>query len=511
MDEWIPHAHGVIRGGAALLVLLIATVAFDVIFRHILQRHHLRRAYRIGAVAIALYVAILTAEPRHMFNLADVGGQQIHRVFVAVMLYVGLRLLDGLAIMPLLTRGGKLPLPRFVHQIVVIVLGVFFILGYCAYEFDLNVTNFLAGSAVISIVLGLALQETLGNFFSGMVVQASSPFTLGDWIVCAGVEGKVVDMTWRAVTIHTLDDNFVLVPNSVIAKEQIVNFNTPDTKTALSVKVGLEYDVPPTRAKEVLHQAAMETPGVLADPSPLIFVEDFGDSAIVYKIKFWIDKPSAHPKIESEVRNHAWHRLKQAGIGIPFPIRTVEMVNVEEKTQRADKSAHQSRASAIGGVMLLAPLSDQQRQELAAEAREIVLAPGQVLFHQNDTGDSFFILRHGTVDVLVKQPDGSELKVAQITEGNFFGEMSALTGQPRSATIRAATAIACIEITRDNLHAIFKADAGILEQVSNIVAQRQADTQAKMKDATTSATPETKQAMQKTMLDRVKKFFGLFK
>jgi CRP-like cAMP-binding protein len=161
--------------------------------------------------------------------------------------------------------------------------------------------------------------------------------------------------------------------------------------------------------------------------------------------------------------------------------------------------------------MLLAPLSDQQRQELAAEAREIVLAPGQVLFHQNDTGDSFFILRHGTVDVLVKQPDGSELKVAQITEGNFFGEMSALTGQPRSATIRAATAIACIEITRDNLHAIFKADAGILEQVSNIVAQRQADTQAKMKDATTSATPETKQAMQKTMLDRVKKFFGLFK
>src|SRR6185503_4525029 len=105
-----------------------------------------------------------------------------------------------------------------------IVLASFALLIFGSIAFGWDINAFLAGSAVVSIVLGLALQESLGNFFSGLVMQASPPFAIGDWIICGAHEGRVVDMTWRAVTIHTNEDNFILIPNATVAKAEIVNY-----------------------------------------------------------------------------------------------------------------------------------------------------------------------------------------------------------------------------------------------------------------------------------------------
>ncbi len=292
--------------------------------------------------------------------------------------------------------------------------------------FGWDIDRFLAGSAVVSIVLGPALQESLGKFFSGLVMQASPPFAIGNWIVCGEHEGRVVDMTWRAVTIHTIDDNFILIPNATVAKAEIVNFHAPTTATALKVKVGLESDVPPESALAVLKRAAIETPGVLETPAPLVFLEEFADTSVNYAIKFWISEPASHLRIEHLVRVNAWYRLREKGIAIPNPTYVVEHVSQSRKSQRLHGEASARFVAAIENVPLLQPLSPEQKRELAEAANDMMLAEGQILFRQNDAGDSFYIISQGQVDVLVAAEGAGGTGVGSIRwrrwgQGTFLG------------------------------------------------------------------------------------------
>jgi small-conductance mechanosensitive channel len=433
--------------------------------------------------------------------------------FDAAMMFVGLRAFDRLVVIPLLSRGGKVPVQRFVHQIISVVVTLFAILCYGASVFGWDIDKFLAGSAVVSIVLGLALQETLGNFFSGLVMQAASPFAIGDWISCAGVEGRVVDMNWRAVTIQTLEDNWVIVPNGAVAKDQIVNFAAPTMATARSVQVGLGYELPPADATDVLTAAVLETHGVAENPAPFVYLDQFSDSAMTYRVKFWITEPEKHYKIESQVRTHIWYRLKQKGFSIPFPMRTVEHVTLDAKQKQQSATSAAQRLAAVNGLWLLAPLSDDERKSLAEEAGDVLLSTGQTLFKQDDAGDTFYIIRKGEADVFIRHNDKAEAKVATLKTGDFFGEMSALTGQPRSATVRAATALQCVEICKEDLQHLFDAHPDTMGKLCHVIAERTAEMQAVVKTAqeAEAAKAEREQKVvekEKSLTSMVRAFFG---
>lgn len=504
---WLPSSAELLRGlGVAGGILIAGLTAFAVL-RPQIVRTRLATAFLVLLATLAIYFGIAAARGTHWHDKGDPLTLWLTRLFNACLLFVGLCVANRLILVPVLTRGGRLPLPRFVQQIILIVAAIFATLGYGSYTFGWDINKFLAGSAVVSIVLGLALQETLGNFFSGLVMQASSPFAHGDWITCAGVEGRVVDLTWRAVTLHTADDNFVHIPNAMIAKEQIINFNTPTTATARSIKIGLEYAVPPLEAIAVLKAAALETAGVSAAPAPYIFVHDYGDSAIIYRIKFWITDPPSYPKLEHMVRLNAWYRLRQKGLTIPFPIRTVEHVSLEKKQRREADAVATERLKAIESAGLLAALSPEEKRTLAEAAGDVMLAPHQVLFRQDDPGESFYIIRHGTADVLIRDDSGDkvEKKLATLGPGDYFGEMSALTGQPRTATLRAATPLVCVEIRKEELHALFDKNPAIMEQVSLLIARRNAERQAALEDAGAQAHVAEQQ---KSVFGRMLSFFG---
>lgn len=508
--RWIPSSHEILWATGILIgVLLIAAVIFFVA-RRLLARLRLMTGYAVTAVAFAVYFAAWGLKHDRLLDAKDPITYWFHRLFAAALVFALLVFIDRLAVIPVLTRGGKVAIPRFFHQIVNIVLALFAILIFGSISFGWDIDRFLAGSAVVSIVLGLALQETLGNFFSGLVMQASPPFAIGHRIVCGSHEGEVVDMTWRAVTLHTDDDNYVVIPNGTVAKNEIVNFNAPSVATARFVRVGLEYDLPPADAIAVLKAAAVETRAVLKKPEPFVFLENFADSAIVYAIKFWIEDAGEHEKIQHDIRVHVWYRLKEKGYNIPFPVRTVEHSSHVQKNRLQQESARSRRIEAIESVPLLQPLSADQKRQLADSANEVYLAAGQILFRQNDLGDSFYIIFKGNVDVLVT-PEGSgeERQVAALGPGDFFGEMSALTGQPRTASIRAISALACVQIEKRDLMEIFKADPGIMERISEIVARRNAEREAIMQGSTAAPAAETVVKQQKSLLGRMMRFFRL--
>lgn len=506
-EQWIPASGHLAQGVAAAVIILLAGLLLYLPIRRHLRRFKLRSAFFAALIAVAIYIALHLLEPSRMRDPSDEATFWISRLFYAAMVYVGVRLFDRAILVPILSRGGRAPVQRVVHQLFLLVLLLFAVMGYGSWAFGWNINKFLAGSAVVSIVLGLALQESLGNFFSGLVMQASPPFAPGDWITCAGVEGRVVEMNWRAVTLHTDEDNHVVLPNATVAREQIINLHNPTRRTVRKVRIGLEYDLPPCDAVETLKAAAKETEGILQQPEPKVFLENYADSAIVYCVWFWIDRPEMNQETESAVRVNIWYRLKQKGYSIPFPMRTVEHIDLQRKTSALQESAAERRLAAIERIALFQPLTTQQRRQLAAQTRECFLAPGQTLFHQDDAGESFFIITRGHVDVVVRRGDGQETRVATLGPDDFFGEMSALTGDPRSATIRAATAMACVEIDKQTLASLFEADPAIMEKISEIVVRRRIHREQVIRDADA----EHGQAVltqRRTLLGRMTRFFG---
>lgn len=505
----IPNVQWGLTAAATLVLILLTGFLLARMFRTLLEKRQLVGPLRWATMAIAVYMALIALHPKLMIDAGDLVTLIVHKIFVGVMCVVAVRLLDRLAIVPLMTRGGKVAVSRFVHQIVIIVISLFMMMGYASWAFHIDVTSLLAGSAVISIVLGLALQETLGNFFSGMVMQASSPFQIGDWIEVGGVEGRVVDMTWRTVTLHTLQDNYVLIPNGVVAKEHIVNYHAPSRATARSIQVGLEYSVAPNDARRVLKAAATDSDGVLKEPEPVVVLADYADSAIVYKVVFWIDNPARHGAVENAVRVNAWYRLKQAGFNIPFPMRTVESVDLHQKLQAEREASRAARCAAIRKIPLFAQLRDEQVGKLAADAHELTLAAGQLIFRQHDAGDSLFVLVAGSATTCVTAADGREIEVGILEAGNHFGEFSALTGQPRPISVRARSDVAAIEITRDHLKELFASDPDLMQHMSAIVAQRQAERDQRLQSLGATTPTDQPPLHPHTVLNKMKGLFSV--
>ena len=510
--EWLEFHDWKIAVSAFSTFFLMLLLAFILtrVFRQFLKASRLARSTRWGTLAITLYFTLIAAHPFLMTDKFDLLSLFFHKTIVAILLVVAFRYLDRLLILPVLTRISGATPSRFIHQIILAVTGGFLILAYCSWAFGIEIGSFIAGSAVISIVLGLALQETLGNFFSGMVLQASVPFKTGDWIQVGDAEGRVIEMTWRAVTLLTNSNNHVLIPNSSVAKEKIVNYHTPSVATATTISIGLDYSIAPNDAKRVLLQAANDTEGVLADPASLVLLESFDDSAIKYTLKFWIDQPQKHVLIEQAVRVNVWYRLNQAAMNIPFPIRTVEVTDSEKKQAANLQTARGARLAAFGKIPLFAHLAPDLLAHLAAETREFSLAAGQTFYRQGDPGEVLFVLVEGTIAITVSTQDSPprQIDMDDMSAPAIFGEGTAVTGGHRSATVRCKTDVKAIEIDRDHLQTLFTRDPDLMRRISEAVAQRQKARDEVMKQQGVTQA-DTAQHAPHTVLDRMRRMFNI--
>jgi small-conductance mechanosensitive channel len=495
---------------AALLLILIVGAVLVRIFKRQLERYQLTRITRWAIIGIAIYSGIALSHPRRILDPYDILSLIINKSFVALMLLVLVRYIDRIIVLPLLTRVSRSAPSRIIHQIIIFTISFFVLAGYISWAFGIEIGSFLAGSAILSIIIGLALQETLGNFFSGMVLQAAVPFKPGDWIQIGDVEGRVIEMTWRAVTVHTLSNNHVLIPNSVVAKDKITNFYAPSLTTGTSIAIGLDYSIPPNEAKRALIQAALDVPGVL--PNPGASLVSFEDSAILYKLNFSVNHPERRGAIEEAVRVNVWYRVNQARYNIPFPIRTVEITDPEKRTLAAHDSAKADRLAAIQKSPLFAALAPDLMEQLAEQTRDFTLAAGQTFYRQNDQGNSLFVLMSGTISSIIRieepgQPP-RDIDAGDTTAPAVFGEISALTSQPRGATQRAKTDVRAMEIDQSHLKKIFDANPQLMEHFSQAVAKRTEEVKA-LRDQLGAPTPTTEQPSHPdSILHRMKRLFN---
>lgn len=396
---------------------------------------------------------------------------------------------------------------RDVTQAVVYVIVVLFTLRAIGVE----PSSLLTTSALLTAVIGLALQDTLGNMVSGLALQMQRPFLPGDWIQfdADGREiGQVTEVNWRATTVMTSDLVELIVPNALLAKTPIRNHSRPSSISRRFITVAGPYEMSPRRVHDAILTAIAGTTGVLADPPPWVQTRSFGDSGIEYAVYYFIDDYAARDHTDGNVRDRVWYALQRGGVQIPFPQRTVHMHAVSEETRgRSLERELERRDRVLRCIDFLAVLPSEAHRRLAAAAMARLYAPGETIVSQGDASTDLFIIDRGEVVVELPREDRSAREIARLGAGKFFGEMALMTGEERKATVRATTECELLVVSHEAFHAILASNTGIIEKISDLLLERQAELEAVASTRDTMIEPM--QDRSKRLISQIKSFFNL--
>ncbi|HET7436530.1 MAG TPA: mechanosensitive ion channel family protein [Thermoanaerobaculia bacterium] len=453
-------------------------------------------------VSLALFALywFLRATPLELGRFGDVReaifGADLRGLFFAAwipVIFFIVRLIDALAFDVFATRRQHVTAPILLREILSIVL--YFLLFAWAVSgiFHYSVTAFLATGTVLAAVLGLALQDTLGNLFSGIALHLEETFRVGDVIRTGDFIGVVEAVRWRGTRIRTFNNNMVVLPNSLLSRERLEIFPR-ENLNARVLQISIDYHYAPARVIEVLAQAAVNVEGVSHDMPCIARVGGFGDSAVTYEVKYFMRDYAMRDRIDAEVRRAIWYALRRNGMTIPYPIRSVQ--RYQAPPESGGIVAREELIARLRAVDLLSPLGNEAHEQLAGAARVHLFARGETILRHGAAGDSMFVLHDGHVSVRV-----ADREVARLGAGAVFGEMALLTGERRTADVVAVADVIAIEIAKDALRPVLQNHPELATAISAKVEERRDDLETLRSDGYDEE--------HKSVLSRIRAYFGL--
>ena len=301
--------------------------------------------------------------------------------------------------------------------------------------FEQDLGGLITALGVGSVVIGLALQDTLGNLFSGVALLFERPFQVGDWLEVDGCTGKVVEVNWRSVHIMTRELEMLIVPNSVLSQAVIRNYNRPEAQHVEPVDIGFSYNDAPNTVKRVMREAALDTPGVLSHPAPVVQTISYDDSSISYRVRLFLADYSQVPKIRDEFVTRIWYTARRNGLSIPFPIRDVfhhqvPRVKGDETLQRL--------ANYMKSLPSLAMVADDVLEEMASQVTLGHYGRGESAIFQGQSNVKLHFVLAGSAIATTQDSIGREHKIAEMTRGDFFGYSALLANEPSPMTVTAS-------------------------------------------------------------------------
>lgn len=459
--------------------------------------------YQLFCLALAFYAALWTY---------GVGIDLRHHVGTALLVLsaaIVVALIDRYVWDLYFEKKRQTPIPHFPRQLVALVvylITVLLVLWY-GYHQSRLLTGLLTGSGIAAIVLGLAGQNLLSGIIAGMSLQINRPYKVSDWLKVGETYGEVMEINWRSTRLRTNDGIYLDIPNNEIVKTTIVNLHYPTEVHAMRIRVGVDYNVPPNRVKDALSRAAQTAVNVLPEPKVKVFLVDFADHAVIYEIKYYMGNHSRINETNDAVRTNAWYELKRQRIRIPYPIRTLHL---ERHPPKLVEEGHDEARVILRGEPLFQCLSDDQIDNLVKHSDLNHFGRGERVIEEGAEGDSMFILLRGAAQVSISK-NGSTIPVATLSSGDCFGEMSLLTGEKRSATVRADGDCYVMEIGKDVMGDVIRDSPDCLKHLSELLAKRKMETEGIVKDAAISSADQAAKEREytATFLNRLKTFFAL--
>lgn len=368
----------------------------------------------------------------------------------------------------LLHQRVGIQVPRLARDIVALLLYLIVAAAVLRAALGIEVKALLATSAVLTVVIGLALQETLGSLLAGLALAWERRVAAGEWLEVDGVVGRVEELGWRSLVLRTRLGERVVIPNSSVARAKVRVLGHGGRPTAVAVRLGVAYEAAPFAVKDVLRRAA-DCPGVLAEPQPQILVHDFADSAVLYECRLWTLEPWLDADVTDAFLSRAHAALSRAGMEIPFPQRTVRLRN-----ERPAGDERGRCAAALGGCALFSGLPADALALLAGSSRLLLFAPGEAVVREGEASRALFVVASGEAAV-----ERGAAEIARIGRGEVFGEMAFLSGEPRVASVRASGALEVVEVDSRALGSLLGEHAELAEELAGRMAARQQDLAAR--------------------------------
>jgi small-conductance mechanosensitive channel/CRP-like cAMP-binding protein len=455
----------------------------------------------LSGLLYAAYRAALAGRPIAFAGTPDIrevifGPQDVYLLFAAVATFIVflVRVVDAFVFDFVISRRKHVQAPLLLREIISIVLYVALFSSVVSWLFHYSVRGLLATTTVVAAVVGLALQETLGNLFSGISLHLERTFDVGDVVRSGEFIGVVERVGWRAARIRTFANHIVVLPNSLISRERIEVF-PQNASNANLVSVGVAYAADPSTVIGVLERAVANVNGISTRIPPLARIQAFGDSAVVYEVKYWTESFHLRDIIDAEVRRVMWYALQRHGLEIPFPQRVLHRAVSARAVDESDVVMDRLRA-----VELLAPLSEEEHRILAERTKHGRYARGELILRSGEEGDSMFVIHRGEVAVDVRE-EGKSREIARLGAGDVFGEMALLTGEARSADVRALSDVDVFEIHKDALHPVLAKNPELASVLSTRIVERKMHI-----EKTRSAAASTEES---SLVSRIRAWFGL--
>lgn len=388
---------------------------------------------------------------------------------------------------------------KTVLSIVIYIVAFFIIFGS---QFpQIQLAPLFTGSAILGIVVGLALQDTLGNLFAGLALQVDHPFEVGDVIVITNRgQGVVESVSWRGVRLRTFQNKLLVISNAALGRETI-EVAPQNNLNARIVNFNTVYSSSPARTAQIVRDAIRQTDNVSQKMRPIVRISGFGDSSLDWEIKYWPENYAKFNDTDALIRQRIWYAFQREGIAFAFPTRTI--YNETEPTPVSIEDQVSNTAEHLDDIPLFAPLSDDETRQLARASNRRVFAPGEFIVRKGQEGNSMFVIVRGTVKVQI--PEGVGVKtINQLGPDDFFGEMSLLTGEPRSANVVADEETEVMQIRKSAVKPIFEANPEVMDAIGAIVEERKKLLiQEKLEQTMRPTKPES------GMMSAIRKFFGI--
>ncbi|MBN2340763.1 MAG: mechanosensitive ion channel [Deltaproteobacteria bacterium] len=424
---------------------------------------------------------------------------------LALVLAVVTAVMDGF-----LGRYRNISVPSILRDMMIVVLYVLVILLVLHQE-GVEVTSLITTSAVVTAIIGFALQDLLSNVISGLSIQMERPFKEGDWVKFDTFEGCVTEINWRATKIETRGRDIIVIPNNAATSAPLINFSAPSSVHRRRVSVGLRYEASPNRVHECLIAAARSVEGVLSNPAPQVLTRKYNDFSIDYDLLFFINDLPRREMIESNVMTRMWYYLNREGLSIPFPIRDV---NVRTISAADEAAAHQNSVAELEAVISripeFAPLSAEERNYLAVHAHTRRFAKGECILEEGVPGISCYVVSEGQVRIETASAESNlPVELATLGADQYFGEQSLITGDPTMAAVWADTDCVLHEISKAHFGEILVRNQSLVDALGQRLSERAKERRAAQKRFGSESRPGEESTEPAGFVRRIRSFFQL--
>lgn len=489
------------------LVLLLAAVAFLLARSVAIDKPRFKAmaffvaAHLIGLVATAGFetvgsdVSELLRTPTWILGAAGLVGASATLLFAVIL------------------PRMRLHTPPIVQDVVVAIAMVGSSLGVLS-RAGVNLSGLIATSAVFTAMLGFSLQDVIGNIAGGLALQVDNSIETGDWIKVGDITGRVVELRWRHTAVETRNWETVLIPNTVMTKSNVMVLGRrrgQPTQLRRWVYFNVDWRFQPGDVINVVQNAVRgaHLERVAREPPPNVVLMDMTDTFGKYAVRYWLTDIAVDDPTDSSVRACVYFALQRADMTLAMPAHAL-FVTEETVDRKAIKTEKQvaRRRDLLSTIELFAGLSDPERTELARTMKYAPFARGEVMTRQGADAHWLYLMEDGRA--LVRVSDGlNDREVAQLQGPCFFGEMSLLTGEPRSATVIADSEVECFRLDKAAVHQIVNARPQLAEQLARVLADRQVALQAAKEGLGADAARERAAREANALLSRIRSFFAL--